>query len=158
MFYSRKEIIDSIEIIDPIPEDLENRIMDEGIIFGSSVFGGYDKDHSDIDVLLLNDDEDLNFYDMIVEGFGLYVFADYSEEEFRSIYVRNKTNQVYNLMFFYKREDLKVWIKATQIMKEVVKSSKYIRNLARKSKESRVEIFEFLKHIQRVECPDDLSF
>lgn len=157
-FNSRKEIIEDIRnLVDPLPEDLRHRILDEGCVFGSYVFGGFKQGVSDIDVLLYENkkSEILTFGELVYSNLGVYVSEDYSEYEFRSIYTLSESGQIYNLMFFHNREDLAVWIKAAHLMKKILKSSKYFKNIIRKRKKARVELFEYLKDLQRVDWEND---
>jgi hypothetical protein len=154
----RKELITSRE---SIPDYLTDIIRSEGVITGSYIFGGYDPDKSDIDILLPRDVEYKNEYGEIrhfsertFENYMVYVSQDYRDTEFTTVYVKTRKGMILNLFMFYDNSDFRLWCKATKLMKKICKL-KHVRKIVAGSKHKRIALFEALKVLYYVPTTGD---
>lgn len=143
----RRELI---TVRDSIPDYLTDIIREKGTVFGSYLFGGYDPDKSDIDILLPRDVEykdqfgkTKHFSERTFEDYMVYVSQEYRDEVFTSIYVKTKKGMILNLFMFNDNYDFKVWHKATKLMIKICKLKHIRKIIADKSK--RVALFNSLK-------------
>jgi len=87
----------------------------------------------------------------IESGHMMYVNAEYRDPEFTSVYVRCRfTQRLVNVFLFRDKDVLLKWVKATEIMKNIVKADPSLKELT-KDKYNRVYVFEALKHIQEID-------
>ena len=104
---------------------------------GSFVFGGYDPETSDKDVLMQPHVEP-SFFGI---DYLCYESGEYQKEEFRSFYVKDDEGVVFNLLFFNTDEWYEKWKWATDRMMDEVR--RLSMNFADKT--YRVETFERYK-------------
>lgn len=109
---------------------------------GSYVFGGYDPETSDRDVLMSPKHNRCNFgYDRLC-----YASGDYNKKEFQSFYAKTEEGVVYNLLFFYTQECFEKYKWATDKMVDDVRRLSH--NFT--DKEYRIETFEqYKKHWEK---------
>lgn len=130
-----KKRLDSRE---PIPKHLWSLIIKKGTLAGSTLFGGF-TDTSDYDYIL---------YDIKIQDFSdyfAYDFNDYNEMGFQSYYVKNKNDQIINMLIMNSKKEYIIWKKSTKLMMKLI--SIPIFKKAFKNKKIRVEMFEILKKI-----------
>ncbi len=154
----RKELI---TVRESIPNYLTDIIREKGVICGSFIFGGYDPDHSDIDVLLPSNVEYTNdfgeirhFSERTFEEYMVYVGGEYRDEVFTSIYVKTRQGAILNLFMFNDDSDFRLWCKATKLMKRICKL-KHIRKIVAGDKHKRTSLFEALKMLYYVPTTGD---
>jgi hypothetical protein len=149
-----------------IPEDIKKLLLKNGIVTGSFIFGGFDKNKSDIDILI---DPKLEYNGRGFNQNDLYEYMLYqndggyddSDGPYFSCYVITKQRKVLNLLFFDNRDIFVQWKKATWLMKKITGLS-MVREICR-SKPRRVALFEAikvlfgyslpLKHIEKDDIP-----
>lgn len=154
---AKKDMLEELKSIPPVPSALETIIRKQGIKTGSCIFGGI-REASDVDILMLLDSADarmelLNdfyFRGRLNSDFLRYVVGQYRDEdsEFISVYVKCRfTKRPVNLLLFDSRRSYEIWADATQI---VQKAKQYPRmKQALKEKRNRVLFFETIKTILR---------
>lgn len=131
-----KELRRWLREVDPLT-NIQELVLKTCMMSGSFVFGGYDPDTSDRDVLVPPHIHE----EIFGHCYMAYESGKYFEEEFRSFYVKDIQGVVFNLLFFHTSEGYEKWKWATEQM---------IKCLARNDapfehKKYRVDTFEQFK-------------
>lgn len=143
-----KSILDKLKNKPVLPEEITRTITSKAILVGSALFGGFTP-KSDIDYIIPSDFPytwtELCEYGVVSNT------NNYSNMELSSMYVKTLSNCVLNLLFinpnFYD-----IWIKAKEIMTDIIDSNIDIHNLIQ-NKENRVSLFETIKEmLVKEEC------
>ena len=130
-----KEIRRWLREVEPLTK-VQELFLNTCQLSGSFVFGGYDPETSDRDVLVPTHINKSFFgYDYLCYESGKYL-----EEEFQSFYVKDNEGIVFNLLFFNTDKGYEKWKWATDQMCKV-------RAFNFSNKEFRVETFEQYKSI-----------
>lgn len=138
-----KDIIELLNKVPRINKKVYWQIKRDGVISGSYVFGGYDKDNYDIDVLIPPHKAEY-YKEAIQHGFAVYSAEDYVDDDsFVSLYLKDPRGRILNLLIFYTMEEFESWEFATQSMKKLIKIPIFKRLVERKR--FRVELFSLLK-------------
>lgn len=140
---SAAEILDKYSTKKSLPESYMKLFLKNGFMYGSYVYGGFDKEKSDIDIAV--HPSLLDEFDELIQGdYGFYENVSYAENhEFKNLYVKHN-GYLINLSFFYQEEPYLAYKKATETLK-VIHSSKVL-NERMVFKSFRVKLFEFLVH------------
>ena len=130
-----KEIRNWLSKVEPLT-NVQELLLKTCQLSGSFVFGGYNPETSDRDVLIPAHINRCFFgYEHLCYESGKYV-----EEEFQSFYVKNSEGVVFNLLFFDTDEGYEKWKWATDRMSED-------RVFDFSDKEFRVHTFERYKEV-----------
>lgn len=131
---------------------IERNIFKYGIITGSyGFFGRNHKDHFDVDIILMADDEKgLSVSNLVGGGEGFYTGTDYFGEKFASVYVKTKRfgDTPVNLILCHYEEEFEKWKLANSVFQSLIKASKLFRERCKTSKSFRVDLFELCKRLK----------
>jgi predicted nucleotidyltransferase len=139
-----KEIRKMLKTAPVLPHEVGQLIRKYGIVSGSRVFGGFNPDESDVDVILLWAKFPWKTDDMVQMG-AKYSLGDYEEAEYVSLYAKvPHSKHIHNLLLMRDSRSYQRWVDATRWM---VQMKKEIPEMAMffKDKGKRIEMFEMLK-------------
>lgn len=125
----------------PIPDDLFNKILKKGNATGSFIMGGYDENKSDIDFIILDDD---NLFNLLKPYSVNSCDYDMNGVSFRPIYVRTKNNTL-NLIFVKDQSNIDAWLTAQKLCVKLSAIS-YEYSKLMNNKEFRIKQFELLRN------------
>lgn len=138
----------------PIPVILRLKIMRLGYKTGSNVFGGFDKEKSDYDLMVLdNECMELGFdFDTLMNSNGFYLSGDYWLEGGHSqcVYLKMSPNDIRptNIIYFHNEEEYNVWVHATDLLESLIMDNSRLAKFI-KQRKNRLEMFELLKSFYR---------
>lgn len=143
------------ENVHELPINFENQIRKHGRRTGSRVFGGFDIETSDMDILvpgnkikLPNGHADL-FDFLLRNDYGCYVSGAYRHDSHSTIYVKcSFTERPVNLIICNTTDDFLEWSIATDIMASTRKTNLIFAE-AVKEKACRVRVFQQLRALVR---------
>jgi len=112
-----------------------------GFVTGSKVFGGYDRELSDIDIMVPYDFH-YKFDDMlrICEG-ARYLPHSYRDATTTSIYIP-LNNKDYNIIIAMDAATFRIWREATKILIAAVNASDSLKEVVYFDKQTRVDMFK----------------
>lgn len=126
-----------------LPDHWLKVFLKNGFFYGSYVYGGFDRENSDIDLAIHPRLYD-QFDRLLAEGYGFYENASYREkEDFVNLYVKHN-GYLMNLSFFYEEKTYFAYKEATDAMVAIHKANTLKSKM--KDKIFRVNLFEFLVH------------
>lgn len=129
----------------PLPESIYKIVRKKGFVTGSLVYGGWNKETSDIDCVIRSTHVS---FDRLMQ-WGFYLSNDYAEDnrQYLSIYVKNESGAILNILVMQNEYIYRTWRKAHNIMLKLI-NIPFLRK-AFKDKQIRVAMFELLKRIYR---------
>lgn len=127
-----------------LPDEVGQHIRKQGTITGSRVFGGFNPDESDVDVVLLWAKFPWKTDEMIHMG-AKFTSEDYEDPEYISLYAKvPHSKHIHNLLIMRDFRTYQRWVDATRWMVQMKKQIPEMGVLF-KDKAKRVEMFELLK-------------
>jgi len=132
---SKQQALAELRFMPATPVKYMDLLREIGVKTGSEVYAPFDfKVDSDRDYLIFGSPA-------IFDGYAVYSGGDYNSDGWASIYIKDLTDAVYNVLCFSDRKLYEAWITTTEIMKAIVQEFPYLVE----TKWKRVRMFQAIK-------------
>lgn len=157
---NKQEALSILKSKNPITRSIEEEIKEKGIAHGSHVIGGANE-WSDIDYLMSPK----------YKQFAQDLYRDEYAVEDRSydvedgnfcIYLIDKKDRIWNLIFMNDIQEYKRWVRATEAAQRLCEIDPFIKRALVSSKDNRVKMIQMLRSLEvkptKPEGPDKTMF